>query len=585
MSVDKLKKHLSLYFLVLIFLVASWAVLPGQFFPLHDFTHAGRIAEMTRALQDGHFPVRWVANFGYGYGMPLFQFYGPLPFYIGVVFYGLGLDVITSMKLLYLLVTAATVGGAYLLGKQFFGRSGGLITAAALTLAPYRAVNLFVRGALNETWAMACIPWILLGVIWVFQQRKNGWLLLTLSLTGLFLSHNITTMLFAPVFLIFSGGVLLSLIVSKAPQLYRRGRFRGLNFTRILWKLLGSVLLAIGLSAFYLFPAYLEKDLTLIDRTVFDSYFDYRLHFLYIRQFVTPFWGYGGSEWGPNDGLSFFLGWGQLVAAGTLAGVALHRVWQQLRRRHSQFSSGKVMVLTGMFVTALVGSLYLSLLKSQPIWERVPFMAYIQFPWRWLAIAAVFLALLLGSISWYITRRLARVYTALLLVIFLAVGSLAYFRPSGYLIDSESLYYTDPYRIRHQLSGILPDYLPADMNYPPLVIPESLIVNAAVVPETGYEILADQTHEKLVRTSFEEETLLELAVAHYPGWRIEIDNQRWERQPGAEGNVAVLMPPGNHLLTLRFLSTDVRKYSDWASLASWLFLAFLLLPKQPKTQS
>jgi hypothetical protein len=39
--------------------------------------------EMERSLQRFEFPVRWSANFGFGYGMPLFNFYAPLPYYLG----------------------------------------------------------------------------------------------------------------------------------------------------------------------------------------------------------------------------------------------------------------------------------------------------------------------------------------------------------------------------------------------------------------------------------------------------------------------------------------------------------------------
>ncbi|MFH2118621.1 MAG: hypothetical protein ABII10_02715, partial [Candidatus Paceibacterota bacterium] len=62
----KLKAWLPLYFLILIFLASSWSLFSPKFFRIHDYTHAGRIAEMARALSDGHFPVRWTQNFGFG---------------------------------------------------------------------------------------------------------------------------------------------------------------------------------------------------------------------------------------------------------------------------------------------------------------------------------------------------------------------------------------------------------------------------------------------------------------------------------------------------------------------------------------
>src|SRR3989344_7467864 len=55
---------------------------PG-FFPTQDFIYVARVYEMNRALTDGQFPVRWAPDFRYG--EPLFNFYEPLPYYIGAL--------------------------------------------------------------------------------------------------------------------------------------------------------------------------------------------------------------------------------------------------------------------------------------------------------------------------------------------------------------------------------------------------------------------------------------------------------------------------------------------------------------------
>jgi hypothetical protein len=578
--VQRLKRLIPLHFLVLIFLASSWALLTPRFFRVHDYTQAGRIVEMTRALTDGHFPVRWTQNFGYGYGMPLFEFYGPLPSYVGAVFYWFGLNVVTSIKLLYFISNVLTALGAYLLGKKLFGRSGGLIAAAALTLAPYRAVNLFVRGAINETWAIMFLPLILLGVIKVFQREKWGWVWLSLSLTGLFLSHNITTMLFLPVLGLFSLGYFGYLVWQQAPEFFRRHQFRWRSFLQIGWQLISSVMLAIGLSAFYLLPAFLEKDLTQFAKIIFSPYFDYHLHFLYIRQFFTPNWGYGGSSWGVDDNISFFLGWGQLAAVVVFGVVMLQRLWLWLMKRRPIFSTKKAFALVLIFGALLISCLYMSLLKAQWLWDSVNILKFAQFPWRWLSIAVVFLSLFLGSLTLFVTKKIVRTYLALLLVVTCAISSAIYFRPEKYLADVNEFYYTEPELIRRQLSGILPDYIPNSLVVPPTIVPDNLVINTIESDSGTFEVLVDRTQEKLIKTNFKADTLLSLAVADYPGWRLEIDNQRWNRQLGTNGNIEVVVPAGNHLVSLRFLTTPIRQYTDWLSLASLLIFSFLLLPRR-----
>lgn len=574
----KLKASFVSYFLLLIFLASSWSLLIPKFFRVHDYTHAGRIVEMSRALHDGHFPVRWTENFGYGYGMPLFEFYGPLPFYVGAIVFGLGLSVVVAIKALYLIANLGTIWGGYKLGEKLYGRAGGLIVSAALTLAPYRAVNLFVRGALNEAWAIMFLPWILLGLIQTLHQEKRGWLVFTLSLAGLFLSHNITTMIFAPVLLVFALGYLLWMFWSKAKEFFRKGRFRWLNVFRVMGQVIGGGLLAIGLSSFYLVPAFLEKNLTQVEHIILSPYFDYHLHFLYIRQFFMPNWGYGGSAWGLDDQISFFLGYGQWFG---LIALGIFGVWQivtTFRKKKRSFSSREIILFFTVSML-LLGTLYMSLLKSQGVWDAVPLFKFIQFPWRWLSPAIVFLSLLLGSIAWLIPKKTPRTYFALLFVVVSALGSLAFFRPEKYLDDNETFYYTDASKIRTNLSSILPDYISANMKEKPSIIPDSLIINTEAVPEEEYSVQVDRVQEKLIQTHFKAETPLSLSIAHYPDWRAEIDSQRWTKETGEDGNIVIVVPPGDHLVSLQFKGTAVRRFSDWASAASWFILVLILLPR------
>ena len=60
------------------------------FFKMHDFTHVARLVELDKAVKDGHFPPRLAKDLGWGYGMPLFHFYGPMPYFLGEVFHLIG---------------------------------------------------------------------------------------------------------------------------------------------------------------------------------------------------------------------------------------------------------------------------------------------------------------------------------------------------------------------------------------------------------------------------------------------------------------------------------------------------------------
>jgi hypothetical protein len=541
-------------------LAACWSLLHPSFFYLHDYVHATRIAEMLRALQDGQFPVRWSRNLGFGYGMPLFEFYAPLPYYIGAAFYWLGVDVVSTIKLLYLLCTLGTFVGMYQAGKRLFGRTGGVLAATALTLAPYRAVNLYVRGAVSEAWAIMALPWVLLGIIQVVKREKYGWLTLLAGLVMLFLSHNITTMLFVPISLVFAAGYLLMNVDRKNVR----------AMVKPVLQLAGSYSLAIGLVAFYLFPAFLEKDYTQINR-IFGGYFSYYLHFLYIRQFITPFWGYGGSEWGPNDGISFFLGGGQLLGL-VASGVLLVTSVVQTKK----FWDKKVWLFGLSFVLMCV-ALFMSLEKSKFIWDSLPMLQVAQFPWRWLSVAITMLSLLLPVGLFTLKTQMQRYIYAGVLIAAIILSNFYFFRPESFLKEPDNYYYTDSQRIQTNMSEILPDYIPKQMAQK-LTPPKTLFL----VPggtESHVDTLIDKSQEKLFKTTFISPVFLNVMIADFPGWKIEIDGKEVEKRTGEMGTFGAEVPAGEHLVGVYFGETPVRQWSDIASGISLLVLLFLVLPK------
>ena len=557
-----MKKSIVFFLLTLVVVASSWALLHPEFFRAHDYIHAARVIEMYRAVSDGQIPVRWSQNFGYGYGMPLFEFYAPLPYYIGAALYWLGFEVLTAVKLLFLFSAIFTTWGSYKLGRRFFGRAGAVLTAAAITLAPYRAVNLFVRGALSEAWGIMAMPWVLLGILQVVKQQKNGWRNLTVSLVVLMLSHNIMTMLFAPLSLLF-----VVLFLGYRKWVVHKNENSEL---KTLLQVSGSFLLAGGLASFYLFPALLEKDLTKVG-SIFSGYFHYSHHFLYIRQFFVLNWGYEGSAWGPDDGLSFFLGWGQLLGLGLVAWLLLKKIFKY--KKLSKIMSDHKIVLSVLLAVLAGLSLFMAILKSKPLWDTLPGLSFTQFPWRFLGVGIIFLGLLVGmSASLIKQRRFRYLWTGSLLVVLLFNASL--FQPKEFLDDAEQFYYTDEATIQREMSGILPDYIPEQMAKE-LIPPATLAWCENGCQEI--EILVDRSHENLIRTNFKNDQIVQFAVADFPGWEVEIDGQSAPKEIGSVGNIAVNVAAGEHLVGVMFSSSQIRVWSDLVSIFSLLVFVYLSL--------
>ncbi len=567
--------YLALPFLILIFLTSSYYLLQSGFFYVHDFPIAARIAEMAGAISSGHFPVRWSANFGYGFGMPLFNFYAPLPYVVGAFFYFLNINIIGVIKILYLLVNFLTLWGSFKLGKRLAGVSGGLALALLFTLAPYRALLLFVRGALSEAFALAFFPWAMLAVVNLVKNKgqlvKNH-LLLFFSLLAIILSHNLSALMFIPLLLIF--------------VLFLSGK----KF----WSILLTFILAALSSSFYVLPAYFEKDLTRVG-AIFTDYFDYRLHFVYIRQLFWDNWGYGGSSWGVEDHISFFLGYGQFLALLILAFLLIKNFYLAIKKQKlKEFLNNKNLKTTLILVGIFSLSLFLVLQKSQFLWSLLPVLSYLQFPWRWFGPASFFLALSFSASLFLIKKPIAR-YIIILVIVILGLVNFRYFRAEQ-LIDNPSDFYTDNSAlIASDISQTLPDYIPVQMakqallqdfneTYPTTVVWREN--EEGEVELIDAELIKKQTHRQIWSLDLEENQLANFKLANFAGWQAKINGQATEVGTNPSlGNIQLELSAGENKVELWFGESQLRLIANYLSLFGLVVFSIWLYLLQKKSAS
>jgi hypothetical protein len=169
----------------------STALLHKGFFRVHDYTHVARLVELQRSFNAGHIPVHWTQNFGFGYGMPLFLFYGPLPFYTASIFSAIGFSALMSIQLTFVFAGILAFTGMFLLLKNR-GYLASLVGATTLLAAPYRAVDIYVRGALNEVFAIGLLPWFMWSALRIPENPRLGVLTISLVVALLWITHNLT---------------------------------------------------------------------------------------------------------------------------------------------------------------------------------------------------------------------------------------------------------------------------------------------------------------------------------------------------------------------------------------------------------
>ncbi len=349
-------KRLKLVIIILLISIPAFyrMLMPG-IHSMQDF-HLFRLYEFDKCVKGLQIPCRWAPDAGLGYGEPLFNFYGQISYAIGEIFHLFGFSLIDSLKLLFIISIIGSGVAMYFLAKKVWKNDlAGFISAALYIYAPYRAVDVWVRGALPEALSFILFPLIILAI----EEKSLVWFSFLSAL--LILTHNLSALMFLPIILVW--------------VIYKR-----------FWKAIPGGILSLLLSAFYILPVAFESKFINLN-SITQGYFDFRAHFITLNQiFVSRFWGYGGSTWGEGDGLSLSLGQIQWI----LPFLAL--VIVVFKRKLKDYKEFILLFGLGVFF------LFLTHNKSAFIWEALPFISYLQFPWRFLAVALFCFSLASGAI-------------------------------------------------------------------------------------------------------------------------------------------------------------------------------------------
>ncbi len=535
---------------LLLILITLPTLLPyfnSKFFYTQDYIFIARLNQMSTALSQGQFPVRWAPDLRYG--EPVFNYYAPLPYYLGFFIHLMGFNFLWVSKILFMLSAVLSSIAMYIFSSKLFSKKAGILSAVLYTYAPYKAVDMYVRGSLSETWAFVFFPLIFYSSYLLSKKRNSlNISFLGLSLAGLFLTHNVTTLMFLP----FLGLWWIYLLISEK------------NWKIFIPLILGSVL-GFGLAASFLLPASFERDF-IQTKYLTVGYFDFRAHFVAFSQFFSTFWGYGSSLWGPVDGLSFQVGLVNWATLG-LTGIALF-----LSRKDK-----KQLILISFLAVSFTLSIFLQHNKSAFIWEAFPIMAFIQFPWRFLAVSIFIVSIAGGVVAPYLRNRLSIVYFIIILAA--VVSTYSYFKPEKYVDDSFFDKFLNVEKMRQGID-LTKDYLPIwvkTVDAPPLNYPESQDGKTAVSKFEKKGVKAFSQINVLT------DSTVEVPITYFPNWEIKANNEKIKlEQPLERGLVRFKLAKGNYNVSFELKDTPVRMIGNTISLFSLLGLTLLLTFKKYK---
>ncbi len=566
-------------------LLAAQPNLLGQLVNGSDtYYHIHRLWQLHSMVQQGTLFSRWVPDLAFGFGFPLFNVHGPLPYYIADLFVWLSGSLVLGYIAALVLFSVVTSIGMFLWMRDLVGEWGGLVASAAYSFAPYLISNISVRGTIAEPLAFAALPFILWSCYRVScrivggpeGQSKFIWIG-ALALASLALNHNATLFLFLPTLVIYCAALMLW----RAKQAFMPPvRSAVLHLGLML-------LLGLALSAFYAVPAFLERESLSLARLYRAPELDFHNNFIPLSQMLAnpPPLDVRliGTPYPVHIGLT-------TVLFGIVGLTAL------VRKNHAltpHLIASLLIVLLCIFMMSP---------QSVAVWEALPIVRVLQFSRRFLPIASLYAAVLVGAGFWMLASwlqrpalkaALAAAMIAALVLTSLPLQFTGNPLPQTYAPTAESIMrLEDQYGVI--ATTVAGEYVPITVKEIPSITqspllrggrkldPASLPPDAKLISE-AYQPFA---YDLSLNTPQPFEAVF--TTFYFAGWQAWLDGAPVEIGPTTPyGFIRVWVPAGQHRLQVSWGSTLLRQLSElisWLALITFVMSAFWIVRKQKKAE-
>jgi len=341
----------------------------GTLVSTHDLVqHIAVMEDFDKALRSGVLYPRWLPDMNNGYGNPWMNYYPPGFFYLASlvkVFFGNWADTLFFISVLGF---AASGLAFYLLSRLFYGRAESAIAALFYMALPYHVLNLYWQGAMPQLLGFTFLPLVL---YFAFRSGAFG---RARDYAGLGLCYGLYLITHAPVSFLMTYAIAFYGLVWAARQRD--------------WRV--TVRIAIGMSigllvgAIYLLPAALETG-------------DIQEHFSglfpYDSSYITllPLQGFGDLL-----NKSFMLQALAIIAAVVILRPAARRVGED-GEAGALPAPAAGLLQTRLWIVMSVATTFMSTSFSIYISNLLPKIQVATFAWRWLAIAGLFVSLLVAA--------------------------------------------------------------------------------------------------------------------------------------------------------------------------------------------
>lgn len=234
-------KKNTIIFIIILTLLSSIPVFifPGIKKGDDTYFHLSRICALSDNIKNLSFFTGIYPGYFNGYGYANGLFYPDIFLYFPAILTTLGINVITAYKIFLVIINLFSIISIYITIKEISkNKYASILGSIIYAFSSYRLVDMFERAALGETLSFIFAPLVIYGIYEIIYKDYKKFYILTIGMTGLILSHIVSTYMI--------GIVLFILCLINIKKLFKEKK-------RMLYLILAA-LLTLALTSYFLIP-------------------------------------------------------------------------------------------------------------------------------------------------------------------------------------------------------------------------------------------------------------------------------------------------------------------------------------------